>query len=150
MSRLFGILKVTLVLVFDFITVYSLLNELSIALIVVGAIGLYILFGGYLSLLKEGAISSKKLPTYQRNRFKSASVQLGADIKSTSNVDISRIKLYRDCPEEMLYGLFFLSPFWETPDKRKWKSITAADLKKLRRAVRHVRKMISKENIVMI
>lgn len=62
----------------------------------------------------------------------------------------SRIKLYRDCPEEMLYGLFFLSPFWETPDKRKWKSITAADLKKLRRAVRHVRKMISKENIVMI
>ena len=94
MSRLFGILKVTLVLVFDFITVYSLLNELSIALIVVGAIGLYILFGGYLSLLKEGAISSKKLPTYQRNRFKSASVQLGADIKSTSNVDISRIKLY--------------------------------------------------------
>lgn len=60
----------------------------------------------------------------------------------------SRIKLYRDCPEEMLYGLFFLSPFWETPDKRKWKSITAADLKKLRKSIKHIKKMISKEDIV--
>ena len=59
----------------------------------------------------------------------------------------SRIKLYQDCPDKMIYGLFFLSPFWDTPDVRKWKSVSASDLKKLRQAVRHVRKMISKEKI---
>ena len=61
----------------------------------------------------------------------------------------SRIKLYRDCPDKMVYGLFFLSPFWDAPDVRKWKSVSASDLKKLRQAVRHVRKMISKEKIVI-
>ena len=61
----------------------------------------------------------------------------------------SRIKLYQNCPDKMVYGLFFLSPFWDTPDVRKWKSVSDSELKKLRQAVRHVRKMISKEKIVI-
>ena len=69
MSRLFGILKVALVLAIDFVAIYSLFDDLYIAFGAVGVIALYVLFGGYLALLKEGAVSSKKLPTYQRNRL---------------------------------------------------------------------------------
>ena len=66
MSRLFGILKVALVLAIDFVAIYSLFDDPYIASGAVGVITLYVLFGGYLALLKEGAVSSKKLPTYQR------------------------------------------------------------------------------------
>ena len=61
MSRLFGILKVALVLAIDFAAIYSLFDGPDIASGAVGVIALYVLFGGYLTLLKEGAVSSKKL-----------------------------------------------------------------------------------------
>lgn len=94
MSRLFGILKVTLVLTLDFAAIYSLIKDFSIASIAVGFLTLYVLFGGYLTLLKEGAVSSKKLPTYQRNRLEAAKAQLAADVKSASGANISGMKLY--------------------------------------------------------
>ena len=94
MSRLFGILKVALVLVIDFVAIYSLFDDPYIASGAVGVIALYVLFGGYLALLKEGAVSSKKLPTYQRNRLETAKTQLVADVKSVSGANISGLKLY--------------------------------------------------------
>ena len=94
MSRLFGILKVALVLAIDFVAIYSLFDDLYIAFGAVGVIALYVLFGGYLALLKEGAVSSKKLPTYQRNRLETAKMQLVADVKSVSGANISGLKLY--------------------------------------------------------
>lgn len=94
MSRLFGILKVALVLAIDFIAIYSLFDDPYIASGAVGVIALYVLFGGYLALLKEGAVSSKKLPTYQRNRLETAKTQLVADVKSVSGANISGLKLY--------------------------------------------------------
>ena len=94
MSRLFGILKVALVLAIDFVAIYSLFDDPYIASGAVGVIALYVLFGGYLALLKEGAVSSKKLPTYQRNRLETAKMQLVADVKSVSGTNISGLKLY--------------------------------------------------------
>lgn len=94
MSRLFGILKVALVLVIDFVAIYSLFDDPYIASGAVGVIALYVLFGGYLALLKEGAVSSKKLPAYQRNRLETAKMQLVADVKSVSGANISGLKLY--------------------------------------------------------
>lgn len=94
MSRLFGILKVALVLAIDFVAIYSLFDNLYTASIAVGVISLYVLFGGYLALLKEGAVSSKKLPTYQRNRLEAAKAQLVVDVKSESGVNISGLKFY--------------------------------------------------------
>ena len=94
MSRLFGILKVALVLAIDFVVIYSLFDDPYIASGAVGVIALYVLFGGYLALLKEGAVSSKKLPTYQRNRLETAKMQLVADVKSVSGANISGLKLY--------------------------------------------------------
>lgn len=94
MSRLFGILKVALVLVIDFVAIYSLFDDPYIASGVVGVIALYVLFGGYLVLLKEGAVSSKRLPSYQRNRLETAKMQLVADVKSVSGANISGLKLY--------------------------------------------------------
>lgn len=94
MSRFFGIFKVALVLAIDFVAIYSLFDDPYIASGAVGVIALYVLFGGYLALLKEGAVSSKKLPTYQRNRFETAKMQLVADVKSVSGANISGLKLY--------------------------------------------------------
>ena len=94
MSRLFSILKVVLVLAIDFVAIYSLFDDPYIAFIAVGVITLYVLFGGYLVILKEEAISSKKLPIYQRNRLESAKIQLVADVKSVSGANISGLKLY--------------------------------------------------------
>lgn len=94
MSRLLGILKVALVMALDFLAIYSLFEDLTIASIAVGVLTLYVLFGGYFALLKEGAVSSKKLPTYQRNRLETAKAQLVADVKSASGTNISGMKLY--------------------------------------------------------
>ncbi len=94
MSRLFGILKVTLVLALDFVGIYSLLQDACIAGIAVGVIAIYVLFGGYIALLKEGAVNSKKLPTYQRNKLEAAKAQLAADVKSDCGANISGLKLY--------------------------------------------------------
>lgn len=94
MYRLFGISKIILILTLDFIVIYRLFHECYIAFSVIGIITLYILLGGYLLLLKEGAVSSKKLPEYQRNRLEMAKSQLITEVRSASHVDISRIKLY--------------------------------------------------------
>lgn len=94
MSRLFGIIKVAIVLAIDFVSIYSLFEDPYIASIAVGVIALYVLFGGYLALLKEGSVSSKKLPAYQRNRLETAKMQLVADVKSVSGANISGLKLY--------------------------------------------------------
>lgn len=94
MSRLFGILKVVLVLAVDFVAIYSLFEAPYIAFAAVGVISLYVLLGGYLALLKEGAVSSKKLPVYQRNKLEAAKAQLAADVKSVSGKNISGLKLY--------------------------------------------------------
>lgn len=94
MSRLFGIIKAAIVLAIDFAAIYSLFEDPYIASIAVGVIALYVLFGGYLALLKEGAVSSKKLPAYQRNRLETAKMQLVADVKSVSGANISGLKLY--------------------------------------------------------
>lgn len=94
MSRLLGILKIALVMALDFLAIYSLFEDLTIASIAVGVLTLYVLFGGYFALLKEGAVSSKKLPTYQRNRLETAKAQLVADVKSASGTNISGMKLY--------------------------------------------------------
>ena len=94
MSRLFGIIKVALVLAVDFVAIYSLFEDPYIASAAVGVISLYVLFGGYLALLKEGAVSSKKLPVHQRNRLEAAKAQLISDVKSVSGTNISGLKLY--------------------------------------------------------
>ncbi len=94
MSRLLGILKVALVMAIDFLAIYSLFEDFTIASIAVGVLTLYVLFGGYFALLKEGAVSSKKLPTYQKNRLDTAKTQLVVDVKSASGTNISTMKLY--------------------------------------------------------
>lgn len=106
MTRLFG-LKVALVLVIDFVALYSLFDDPYVAFGSIGVIALYVLFGGYLTLLKEGAVSSKNLPAYQRNRLETAKTQLVADVKSVSGANISGLKLYlvpRDDMNATAYG----------------------------------------------
>lgn len=94
MPRLFGVLKVALVLAADFAAIYSLFEDPYIASAAVGVIALYVLFGGYSALLKEGAVNGKKLPVYQKSRLEAAKAQLAADVKAVSGADISGIRLF--------------------------------------------------------
>ena len=94
MSRFCGILKVAFVLALDFVFIYGLFENFYIAFIAVGVISVYILLGGYIDLLKEEAVISKKLPAFQRSKLEAAKNQLVADVKSTSGINISRMKLY--------------------------------------------------------
>ena len=94
MSRLLGIVKVTLVLVFDFIGIYNLFQNAYIAGIAVGIIAVYVLFGGYIAISKENAVNIKNIPVYQRNKLEAAKTQLAADVKSDCGADISGLKLY--------------------------------------------------------
>lgn len=93
-SRLAGILKVTLILALDFICIYKAFQSISIATIVVGLATLYVLFGGYIALIREGAVSSNNLPQYQRDRLEVVKKQLVADVQAKSGTNISGLKLY--------------------------------------------------------
>ncbi len=93
-ARVFGISKVVLILGVDYAAIYSLFENHSLAVVAIGIISLFVVFGGYFSLLKEGAVSSKKLPTYQGNRLNAAKEQLVADVKVESGADINGLKVY--------------------------------------------------------
>lgn len=94
MNRLFGILKIAFVLAIDFAGFYAVLQDVAFSLIAVGIITAYVLFGGYIAILKDGAISSKKLPIYQKTKLENAKTQLSADVKAIGGMNISGLKLY--------------------------------------------------------
>ncbi len=94
MIRLFGLLKVAFVVGLDFFVIYYALGSVEIAVISTAIVILYVWLGGYLALLKECAVSTSKLPIYEKNRFDAAKARLVEDVKKTSGLNISRIKLY--------------------------------------------------------
>ena len=94
MSRSLGILKVVLVLAVDFAALCSLFQSPWAASAAVGILALYVLFGGYPALLREGAVGSAKLPAHQRRRLEAAKAQLTADIRSSGGSGTSGLKLY--------------------------------------------------------
>lgn len=94
MIKLFGIIKVLVVIVLDFLAIYYLFNDMTIAFAVAGVISIYVWFGGYLCLFKEGAISSKKLPSYEAGCLERAKTQLIKDVKNISGVNVSNLKVY--------------------------------------------------------
>lgn len=94
MVRLPGILKVATVLTVDFLSVYALVDDPTITSAVTGLIALYVWLGGYLTLFKEGAVRTDKLPNYERSHLEKAKCRLADDVKHASSADISRLKLY--------------------------------------------------------
>lgn len=94
MIRFPCILKVAVVLLAEFLTVYVLFNNLLISIIITGIVTLFVWLGGYLSLFKEGAVRADKLPNYERTRLENAKNQLVREVKDTSFADISNIKIY--------------------------------------------------------
>lgn len=94
MVRLPSIFKVAIVLIADFLSMYTLFHDLAIAVIVTGMILLYVWLGGYISLFKEGAVRADKLPNYERRRLENAKRQLAEDVKHASSANISGLRLY--------------------------------------------------------
>ena len=80
-SLIFGLLKVGAVLSADYWLFLSLTHRPPIAAAVLGCIGLYVMFGGHLALLREGGINWRELPGYDRETLESARQQLAADMR---------------------------------------------------------------------
>lgn len=93
MIGLLGLLKVGAILILDFFLLQSLLG-LEIALIITALIAAYTCFGGYLALLKERAVSARKLPACDKERLADAVQRLAADARQHSGAKLSRLRLY--------------------------------------------------------
>ena len=94
MIRVFGVFKVAFVIIIDFLYIYYIFHDETIAVLISCVIIVYTLLGGYLALFQENAIYSKKLPNFERLRLENAKRQLTKDVKNLSSIDISGIKIY--------------------------------------------------------
>lgn len=94
MKQLPGILKIFTGLAVDFTVIFLLTDNLTVASIITGLIALYVWLGGYIALLREGAISLKKLPAYTAGRLEMPKTQLIADVKADSGINLSNLKLF--------------------------------------------------------
>lgn len=92
--RLKGILKVIGVLLLDYYVVWFNTGNAQLTFIVLIGITIYVLFGGYLSLLKEQAISMNDLPCDYSSRLNSAREVLIQDVMNINSLNMSGIKLY--------------------------------------------------------
>lgn len=101
MKRLPGIIKVLTGLAVDFSILYLLFSTLSAACIVTGLIAAYVWLGGYLALLKNGAVGLRKLPVHQADQLNTARIQLISDIRTVSRIDLSNMKLFLVPGDEM-------------------------------------------------
>lgn len=94
MIRLIGFLKVLAVFLLDFFIVFCLFDDVFPAIVIIGGMALYVWLGSYLTLAREGAVRSDKLPDYEKNILDAAGIQLAEDVKRHSAVDITGLKLY--------------------------------------------------------
>lgn len=94
MNTVTGILKLGALVAADFAIVYAVSNSGAIALILVSLVALYAWLGGYISLLKDGAVSIDKLPVSDTTRLAAAKELLVKDVQEAADKDISNIKLY--------------------------------------------------------
>jgi len=78
----------------DFAIVCVIFNNGAIALVLVSIVALYAWLGGYLSLLKDGAVSIDKLPAFDVARLTAAKELLVQDMQEATNINILNLKLY--------------------------------------------------------
>lgn len=91
--RTYGTVKIILAVIFDFALLYWLFG-IEIAMIILAGIILYAWLGEYLALLRDGAISLKKLNDYEKTRLIQARECLIEDVRKVSKTDISKLKLH--------------------------------------------------------
>ena len=94
MMRFVGIGKVLCVLLMDFSVLFALFRSPLPAILLTAAVALYAWQGGRLGLWQEHAVPGSRLPRMERHRLEEARLQLIEDVRSTSGLDISRIRLY--------------------------------------------------------
>ena len=94
MIRLLGFFKVTAVLAVDYLCVYALCQNHAAAMTVTGLILLWSLFGGYIALVKEGAVHSRNLPSYERTRLETAAEHLKEEVAAATGVKLRGLGIY--------------------------------------------------------
>ena len=91
--RLQGIIKIVVTLIVSFFMI-AIVAGGEIATIAMVLILLYAWLGEYLSLLCDGAISSKNLNDYEREKLERIKKVVAKEVKKVSGEDISNLKLH--------------------------------------------------------
>ena len=94
MIRIPGILKVSAVLLLDFLAVLSLSRHVTAAILVTALIAACVWLGGRLAAARDGGVRADKLPEYDRSRLDAAKALLAEEVRQRSAVSISRLKLF--------------------------------------------------------
>lgn len=92
--RVLASLKVFFFLAIDFLAIEALFQDPYIALIATSVISAYVIWGGYIAILTDAAVSSKDLPSYQKNRLEMAKAQLVEDVRAECGSNLAGLKLY--------------------------------------------------------
>lgn len=93
MMRLCGVIKITVLLLLDFMLSYSVLGVGTAAILTAG-LALCAWLGEYIALLKDGAINLKELNDHERSCLMRAHECLAEDVKRVSGFDIAGLKLH--------------------------------------------------------
>lgn len=91
--KLTSIIKVILLLIFDYFFIYHLAGS-NIAILLVLLVFLYTFFGCHIDLRRDKAIKLKLLNDYERDRLDQIRITLIEDVKNQLGFDISRIQFY--------------------------------------------------------
>lgn len=91
--RMKGIIKIILVLLFDFVLFYSVFGS-TVAMIGLGVILFGAWIGEYIALIKDNAIALKNSREYERMKLMYCIEMLTENIKEKSAININKIKLH--------------------------------------------------------
>lgn len=91
--RIIGSMKITGILLMDFLVMYYILG-IKISLLIVTGIMLYGLLGEYFALLKDGAIPMKYMNDYEKQKIIRVHSCLIDDVKRVSGKNISKLKIH--------------------------------------------------------
>lgn len=91
--RVIGWIRIAVVMVLDSIFVYEFIGAEGAAVTIMGIL-LYAWAGEKIDLLKDGAVSIRELDEFERTRMECLKEYLIEDVRRTSNVDISGIRMH--------------------------------------------------------
>lgn len=94
MATVSGVCKITFLAAVDFAVLYSLFQDAVVAAVPIVVLVLYGLLGGYLGLIKDGAVRIDKLPAYDGARLTMAQELLSSDMQAVTGRGLPKIKWY--------------------------------------------------------
>lgn len=99
-EKIFGILKIIAVFAVDFFIAMAFTNNFTVSAFSLVIIVIYTLIGGFINLMKEGAVRMDNLPACERGVLTSIKKELVNEVREKHGVDISNISFWLTPDEE--------------------------------------------------